>query len=325
MMTSRDLGRAMAALYRQLATMASRSGLGPAAKSVLDRSAHLTKDRPKPVQEYFMTTNAKADGQIGTLLAIMARLRAKDGGCPWDVEQTFETIAPYTIEEAYEVAEAITEKDMESLKDELGDLLFQVVFHARMAEEAGAFGFDDVVAAVCDKMIRRHPHVFGEANVADSDAQTVAWETHKAKEREELEDSSVLAGVTKGLPALARALKLQNRAARVGFDWGAPEPVLDKLNEEMAELSAELVGRSRDNANLERIEDEFGDILFVYANLARHLKIDPEAALRKTNFKFEKRFREIERRLTEAGRKINDASLDEMEALWQASKGVEKL
>ena len=269
-------------------------------------------------------SNVKQDGQIGALLDIMARLRAKDGGCPWDVEQTFETIAPYTIEEAYEVAEAITEKDMESLKDELGDLLFQVVFHARMAEEIGAFRFEDVVEAVCDKMVRRHPHVFGEVSVADADAQTVAWESHKAKERADLSDASVLAGVTKGLPALARALKLQNRAARVGFDWGAPEPVLDKLNEEMAELSKELVGVSKEHANAERIEDEFGDILFVYTNLARHLKIDPEAALRKTNFKFERRFREIERRLSEAGKKIEDASLEEMEALWQASKGVEK-
>ena len=268
-------------------------------------------------------TKSQQAGQIGKLLDIMVRLRAKDNGCPWDVEQTFETIAPYTIEEAYEVAEAITEKDMDSLKDELGDLLFQVVFHARMAEEAGAFTFADVVEAVCDKMVRRHPHVFGSIDIADADAQTVAWETHKAKERAEKADVGVLDGVTKGLPALLRALKLQNRAARVGFDWGAPEPVLDKLNEEMAELSAELVGRSRNGGGQEHIEGEFGDILFVYVNLARHLKVDPESALRKTNFKFEKRFRRIEEELAKAGRRIEDASLDEMEALWQQAKGAE--
>ncbi|HKJ75049.1 MAG TPA: nucleoside triphosphate pyrophosphohydrolase [Alphaproteobacteria bacterium] len=257
---------------------------------------------------------------IEDLLAIMAQLRAKDGGCPWDVEQTFETIAPYTIEEAYEVAEAITEKDMDSLKDELGDVLFQVVFHSRMAEEAGDFTFDDVVETVCDKMIRRHPHVFGDKDVADAEAQTVAWEEHKAKERAKAGSDSVLSGVTKGLPALVRALKLQNRAARVGFDWGAPEPVLEKLNEEMAELAMELVERSRADENLDRIEDEFGDILFVYVNLARHLKIDPETALRRTNFKFERRFRRIEQALSDAGKRIEDASLDEMEALWQAAK-----
>ncbi len=257
---------------------------------------------------------------IEDLLAIMVQLRAKDGGCPWDVEQTFETIAPYTIEEAYEVAEAITEKDMDSLKDELGDLLFQVVFHARMAEEAGDFTFDDVVETVCDKMIRRHPHVFGDKDVADAEAQTVAWEEHKAKERAKAGSDSILSGVTKGLPALVRALKLQNRAARVGFDWGAPEPVLEKLNEEMAELAMELVERSRADENLDRIEDEFGDILFVYVNLARHLKIDPETALRRTNFKFERRFRKIEKTLSDAGKRIEDASLDEMEALWQAAK-----
>ena len=272
-----------------------------------------------------MTESPAGSRRIGDLLEIMARLRAKEGGCPWDVEQTFDTIAPYTIEEAYEVAEAITKKDMESLKDELGDLLFQVVFHARMAEEAGAFSFDDVVEAVCDKMIRRHPHVFGDKTVEDADAQTVAWEEQKARERaKKAKGASVLSGVTKGLPALVRALKLQNRAARVGFDWGAPEPVLDKLNEEMAELSAELVRAAKGEDNLDRIEDEFGDILFVYVNLARHLKIEPETALRRTNFKFEKRFGKIEEMLAKSGKRIEDASLDEMEALWQAAKGVEK-
>jgi MazG family protein len=263
--------------------------------------------------------------QIDQLLAIMARLRGP-GGCPWDREQNFATIAPYTLEEAYEVADAIERADMAALRDELGDLLFQVVFHARMAEEAGRFTFDDVVEAVCDKMIHRHPHVFGDAAIADSAAQTVAWEEHKARERAQELDAasapdatSALDGVARALPALLRAQKLQKRAARVGFDWPEARPILDKLNEEMAELAAELV----ENPDPERLRDEFGDLLFVYVNLARHLKIDAEDALRHTNAKFERRFKKIEQYLGEQGKKPEDCSLEELEALWIRAKGEE--
>ena len=235
-------------------------------------------------------------GDIGRLLQIMARLRTPRGGCPWDLEQNFATIAPYTIEEAYEVADAIDRGDMASLKDELGDLLFQVVFHAQMASEAGDFGFGDVVRNISDKMLRRHPHVFGDASIATAEAQTTAWETHKAAERQARAEAegrapSVLDGVAAGLPALSRAIKLQNRAARVGFDWPDIAPVFDKISEEIGELRAELAA---DSSNLNRLEDELGDVLFVLANLARHLKVDPEAALRRTNAKFERRFQRIE-------------------------------
>lgn len=271
--------------------------------------------------------NRLSPSSMDALLAIMARLRSRDGGCPWDVQQTFATIAPYTIEEAYEVADAIHDGDLDALKDELGDLLFQVVFHARMAEETGRFAFGDVVSAVCEKMVRRHPHVFGDDSIASAEAQTAAWEDHKAKERSEKAHSSVLDGLTKGLPALTRAVKLQNRAARVGFDWPETKLVLDKVNEEMEELSAELVARKEsggdDKANRERIEEEFGDLLFVYANLARHLRIDPEGALRKANAKFEKRFRYIEKSLAANGRSPEDATLEEMEALWRRAKTAE--
>jgi MazG family protein len=254
---------------------------------------------------------------IERLLAIMARLRDPKDGCPWDREQDFATIAPYTIEESYEVADAISRGDMAALKDELGDLLFQVVFHARMAEERGAFTFGDVVAAISDKMLRRHPHVFGEADVADAAAQTVAWEVHKAKERE---GQGTLDGVALALPALLRAIKLQNRAARVGFDWPNLVPVLDKLREELGEIEHEITqGGSPD-----RIEDEVGDFLFVVANVARHLGIDPEAALRRTNGKFERRFRRIEELLAQKGKTPPDSSLEEMDALWDQAKAEEK-
>lgn len=258
--------------------------------------------------------------RIDQLLAIMARLRGP-GGCPWDREQSFATIAPYTLEEAYEVADAIERGDMTALRDELGDLLFQVVFHARMAEEAGRFSFDDVVEAVCDKMIRRHPHVFGDAAIADSAAQNVAWKEHKAHERAQSStpDASALDGVARALPALLRAQKLQKRAARVGFDWPEARPILDKVNEEMAELAAELV----ENPDPERLRDEFGDLLFVYVNLARHLKIDAEAALRHTNAKFERRFKKIEHYLGEQGKSPEDSSLEELEVLWIRAKGEE--
>lgn len=255
------------------------------------------------------------------LRAVMAKLRDPDGGCPWDVEQTFATIAPYTIEEAYEVADAIHRGDMTALKDELGDLLLQVFFHARMAEEAGDFAYDDVAQAITDKMIRRHPHVFGDTDIATAEAQTVHWEDLKAKERAEkgeapAEDASALDGVAIPLPALTRAEKLQKRAARIGFDWPEAAPVIAKIEEELAELRAEMAG----GTSQARLEEEMGDLLFAVANLARHLKIDPETALRRGNHKFEDRFRRMEKRLRGQGRDPADAGLDEMEAAWQAEK-----
>jgi len=264
-----------------------------------------------------MTSSAPLD----RLLAIMARLRDPNGGCPWDLEQDFASIAPYTIEEAYEVADAITQGDMAALRDELGDLLFQVVFHARMAEEQGAFAFADVARAIAEKMERRHPHVFGEAEVRTAADQTVAWEATKAAERAASgTNPSVLDGVPVALPGLTRAVKLQKRAARVGFDWGDPGPVLDKLAEEALELKAELDA----GAPKAQIEGEFGDILFVLANLARHLDIDPESAVRATNAKFERRFRQIEAWLQESGKTPEQSTLAEMDELWDRAKGLEK-
>jgi nucleoside triphosphate diphosphatase len=255
---------------------------------------------------------------LGHLLTIMARLRDAERGCPWDREQDFATIAPYTIEEAYEVADAIARGDMAALQDELGDLLFQVVFHARMAEEAGLFAFDDVAAAIADKMVRRHPHVFGDAEIASAEAQTAAWEEHKAKERAAQAAAagipeSVLDGVALALPALLRAAKIQRRAARIGFDWPAAPPVIAKIAEEIAELEAELDS----GADPEKVEDEMGDILFAAANLARKLDIDPEAALRRATAKFERRFRALERLAAERG---TGADLDALEALWHEVK-----
>lgn len=252
----------------------------------------------------------------------MEKLRDPNDGCAWDVEQTFETIALYTIEEAYEVAEAIEQNDMDALKDELGDLLFQAVFHARMAEEEGYFNFSDVVEAISDKMIRRHPHVFGDENYRDADEQTIAWEEQKAKERADQSQSSILDGVTIGLPALSRAVKLQKRAARVGFDWPEVSQVIDKLNEEMVELSEELVKNKQDH---DKIEEEFGDMMFVYANLARHLKIDPEKALRRANSKFTNRFNKIEEHIDDNNKSFKSYSLDELEELWQKAKNEEDL
>jgi MazG family protein len=258
---------------------------------------------------------------MARLLAVMAWLRDRQHGCPWDVEQTFRTIAPYTIEEAYEVADAIDRDDLGGLKEELGDLLLQVVYHAQMAHESGAFGFADVASAIADKMVDRHPHVFGDARVATAEAQTVSWEARKAIERAAkragAEPAGTLDGVARALPALLRAEKIQKRAARVGFDWKQTGPVIDKIDEELGELRAELEAGDVDQA---RLTDELGDVLFAVANLARHCKIDPEAALRATNDKFERRFRHIERRLAEAGRKPADATLEEMEALWQEAK-----
>lgn len=262
------------------------------------------------------------------LLEIMARLRDPERGCPWDVEQSFATIAPHTIEEAYEVADAIAENDLDGLKGELGDLLFQVVFHAQMASEDGAFGYEDVARAIADKMIERHPHVFGDASVEDADAQTRAWEEQKAAERAakaaaEGRRPSHLDGVTRGLPALTRAVKLQNRAARVGFDWPDAAPILDKVREELDEVSVEIDtpdGAERDA----RLADELGDLLFTCVNLARKLGVDPEAALRGTNSKFERRFRRVEQDLSAAGTPVEDAGLEAMEAAWQAAKQHDK-
>lgn len=256
--------------------------------------------------------NQNAGRAIMALVDVMARLRARDGGCPWDLEQNFRTIAPYTIEEAYEVADAIERNDMTALKDELGDLLFQAVFHGRMAEEAGLFDFADVAQGIADKMIRRHPHVFGDAEMRGADEQTAAWEDQKASERAAKGQTSILDDVPVGLPGLSRAVKLQKRAARVGFDWNEARDVLAKINEETAELAEAVETKDAD-----RIEDEFGDLLFVLANLSRHLGVDPEAALRRTNEKFISRFSHIENAL---GDRLDDASLEEMEALWTQAK-----
>ncbi len=258
---------------------------------------------------------------IQRLLQVMARLRDPDGGCPWDLEQDFSSIAPYTIEEAYEVADAIERGDLDDLEGELGDLLLQVVYHARMAEEQGRFDFETVAARIADKMIARHPHVFGDATVADATAQSAAWEDTKARERSAKgsADASVLADVPVGLPALTRAGKLQRRAARVGFDWPEVGPVLAKLEEELGEVRAELA----DGAPHARLVDELGDLLFATANLARHLGVDGEGALRQANAKFERRFRAIEAALHAAGRDLGDASLDEMEEHWQRAKDDE--
>lgn len=256
---------------------------------------------------------------IRAVLDVMARLRAPDGGCPWDVEQTFATIAPYTIEEAYEVADAIQRNDRGALKEELGDLLFQVAFHARMAEEEGAFDFADVANALAAKMKHRHPHVFGDAETRTADEQTRAWETLKAEERARKgAGASLLDDVPLALPALTRAEKLTKRAARINFDWPSAEQVLEKLDEELAELD-----EARVKANAEAMTEEMGDILFVMANLARKLGVDPEEALRQANAKFTRRFQHIERKLAETGRS-GPQPLDEMEALWVEAKHAEK-
>lgn len=266
-----------------------------------------------------------SESAITELLSIMRRLRDPAQGCPWDIEQDFASIAPYTIEEAYEVAEAIEADDMAHLKDELGDLLFQVVFHAQMAQEKNAFDFGDVVDSICDKMTRRHPHVFGEADYRNARQQTLAWETQKAGERKQKNrTASILDGVTPGLPALTRAVKLQNRAARVGFDWPDTSQVIDKLNEEMAELSHELVISGQEDNNIDRITEEFGDMMFVYANLARHLNIDPESALRSANHKFEKRFKAVENMAAQQDKSLEDMSLDDMDRMWNDIKQQEK-
>ncbi|HZW17336.1 MAG TPA: nucleoside triphosphate pyrophosphohydrolase [Luteimonas sp.] len=259
----------------------------------------------------------------------MARLRDRDTGCPWDVEQTFATIAPYTIEEAYEVADAIDRDDLPALKDELGDLLLQVVFHAQMASEQGAFGFDDVAAAISDKMVRRHPHVFGDRARGDADGVRRSWEEIKRAERVDAGDAddSALAGIARGLPEWQRAVKLQARAARVGFDWPGPAPVIDKLHEEIREVEVEFAALADvpdDAAVHERLEDELGDVLFVCANLARHAKVDVGSALRRANAKFERRFRAMERLAKADGVRMQDLPLEAQEAYWIRAKREEK-
>lgn len=256
---------------------------------------------------------------MNELLEIMARLRDPEGGCPWDRKQTFATIAPYTIEEAYEVADAIERGDMHELRDELGDLLFQVVFYAQMAREQGEFEFNDVVRAICDKMHRRHPHVFGEAEVGSAEEQRLAWEELKREERAAKAGDvppSLLDGVAGALPALIRAEKLQKRAARAGFDWPDPSGVFAKVREELDEVAEEL----EQGVGHERLVEEVGDLLFACVNLARHAGVDAEMALATGNRKFERRFRAMEQRLAKENRQFADMELDEMEAHWQAVK-----
>ena len=273
---------------------------------------------PKP------TAETLPKDPLARLLSVMAWLRDRQHGCPWDIDQTFRTISPYTIEEAYEVADAIERDDMPALKEELGDLLLQVVYHSQMASEmppeAGAFRFEDVAAAIADKMVDRHPHVFSDLKIADADAQTVTWEARKAAERAKKggeQSTGALDGVARALPALMRAEKIQKRAARVGFDWKTIGPVIDKIEEELGELRTEIEAGKTDP---DRVTDELGDVLFAVANLARHCKVDPEAALRSTNDKFEKRFRYVEQQLAVQGKLPAQATLEEMEALWQDAK-----
>jgi ATP diphosphatase len=285
-------------------------------------SAPPAPQAPSPPSD---TTSKPRD--IQELLDIMVRLRSRDGGCPWDVEQTFATVAPYTIEEAYEVADAIARQNMPALKDELGDLLFQVVFHARIAEEANLFRFADVVGAISDKMVHRHPHVFGSTKFDNLEAQTAAWENLKAAERDAARapgtPPSVLDGLPASLPALKQAEKLQKRAARVGFDWTDAKDILGKIQEELDEVRAEFRTDGQPTST-ERLSDELGDLLFACVNLARKAGIDPGMALRGTNLKFERRFRRVEALLRAAGKAPEGASLDEMEELWIQAKHEER-
>lgn len=269
-----------------------------------------------------MTIKAPTDLRaISSLVEIMAALRNPDGGCPWDLEQDYASIAPYTIEEAYEVFDAIERKDFSDLKDELGDLLFQAVYHAQMASEDKHFDFNDVVQNICEKMIRRHPHVFDDAGTRTSEGQTVAWEEIKAAERAQKGETNegVLDGLPLALPALLRSLKLQKRAARVGFDWPDVAGVIDKFSEEVEEFYDEMP----EPIDTDRLEDEFGDALFALVNVGRHFKLDPEKALRRANGKFVRRFEHIEKRLAESEKTPGDVDLDTMEALWKEAKGNE--
>lgn len=265
------------------------------------------------------TVPTESGRPIDRLLDVMRRLRDPKTGCPWDVEQTFATIAPYTIEEAYEVADAIERGAPDEIKVELGDLLFQVVFQARIAEEQGLFAFEDVAAAMADKLVRRHPHVFAERDGRSSDEQTVAWEAMKAAERESRAQHGVLDDVPVGLPALTRAVKLTKRAARVGFDWPDLSQVLAKAREEIAELEVEIAA-----GDLDKAREELGDFLFVVANLARKLDVEPEDALRAANTKFVRRFRHIEARLAESGRRPDQSTLEEMDRFWDEARAADK-
>ena len=268
---------------------------------------------------------------ISRLIEIMAALRHPETGCPWDIEQSFETIKPYTIEEAYEVSDAIERGDMDDLCDELGDLLLQVVFHARMAEEAGEFSFGDVVNAITSKMIRRHPHVFARSEADTPDAVKIQWDEIKQAEKRERAERRARRGITedfkggflgsvqRSFPALTEALKLQERAAKVGFDWSAPEPILDKIEEEIDELRVAL--REGDRG---KVSDELGDLIFAVVNIGRHVKTDPEQALRGTNTKFRRRFSHIEHVLDQEGETLEAASLERMEEIWQAAKAIER-
>ena len=268
-----------------------------------------------------MNDSARAQ-HIQRLLDIMATLRDPAKGCPWDKQQSFATIAPYTLEEAYEVADVIERGDTSGLKEELGDLLFQVVFHARMAEEQGSFAFGDVVQSICDKMVDRHPHVFGNVQIDDAEQQTVAWEEHKKRERAAKQNgrASVLDNVPVALPALTRAAKLGKRAASVGFEWPDVQGALDKADEELYELRTAV----SDGTSPADIQDELGDLLFCVVNICRHLKVDPETALRKTNLKFERRFRHVEARMHEQQREMTQANLQEMDGYWDEAKRLER-
>ena len=271
-----------------------------------------------------MTDEPESPRGIDGLLRVMARLRDPETGCPWDVEQSFATIAPYTIEEAYEVADAIARGDVDGLKDELGDLLLQVVYHARIAEEQGSFDFGDVVDAITQKMIRRHPHVFEDPSSRATFGKSGAWERIKAEEKAArgiAKQGSLLDDVPVALPGLIRAVKLQSRAARVGFDWPSLDPVLAKAEEEIAELKTAMAEAG--GASSSKVAEEFGDLLFVMANLARHLKVDPEAALREANAKFQRRFSSIEAALRAEGRLPQDSTLEEMDQLWDEAKARE--
>jgi len=260
------------------------------------------------------------------LIEIMARLRDPKTGCPWDIEQNFKTVAPHTLEETYEVVEAIEQNDPKAIKEELGDLLFQIIFHAQMGREAGLFDLDDIATAVTNKMVERHPHVFGDRDANSAAAVLKNWEADKAAKRDaqaraENREPGILDGISTALPATTRAVKLQKRAARVGFDWTNAKDIIAKIREEIIELETEI-GAGKVDADA--IEDEMGDVLFVVINLARKLDVDPETALRRTNRKFERRFRTIESRLAAEGRKITDASLEEMERIWNETKTEEK-
>lgn len=265
--------------------------------------------------------------KIEKLIEIMAALRDPDSGCPWDLEQRFETIVPHTLEEAYEVADSIETGNLGELCGELGDLLFQVVFYARIAEEQGLFSFEQIVEGISDKLVRRHPHVFGDEVITSAEAQTRAWEAHKARERAEKPDpggDGILSGIAIALPSLTRSVKLQKRAAQVGFDWPTITPIFDKIHEEMDEVRHEIELHASHENNHDRIEDEIGDLLFACTNLARHARVNPETALRRSNRKFERRFAGMEKLARNKGLVLDELDLDRWERLWELAKSEER-